>query len=140
MSSIEAEYHSMVLTMVELYWIRMLLKEICITILIAPCLWVDNIGVLSLLSNPVFHARTKHIEIDYHFIHEKVFNKDLVAHYISTSNQPSDIFTKGLTSARFMLLWDKLMVRSLPICLRGDVNQDIEDHALMQQNHTKILP
>jgi hypothetical protein len=88
----------------------------------------------------VFHARTKHIEIDYHFIREKVFNKDLVAYYISTSNQPLDIFTKGLTFARFMLLRDKLMVRSLPICLREDVNQDIEDHALMQQNHTKILP
>jgi hypothetical protein len=134
------EYRSMALTVAELYWICMLLKEIRITIFTAPCLWVDNIGALSLSSNPVFHARTKHIEIDYHFIREKVFNKDLVAYYISTSNQPLDIFIKGLTFARFMLLRDKLMVRSLPICLREDVNQDIEDHALMQQNHTKILP
>jgi hypothetical protein len=112
----------MALTVAELYWIHMLLKEIHITIFTAPCLWVDNIGALSLSSNPVFHARTKHIKIDYHFIRKKVFNKDLVAHYISTSNQPLDIFTKGLTFARFMLLRDKLMVRSLLICLREDVN------------------
>jgi transposase InsO family protein len=121
-SSTEAEYRSMALTVAELYWIRMLLKEVRLFLFSAPCLWVDNIGALSLSSNPVFHARTKHVEVDYHFIREKVFNKDLVAHYISTADQPSDIFTKGLTSARFLLLRDKLMVRSLPISLREDVN------------------
>jgi hypothetical protein len=87
-----------------------------------PCLWVDNIGALSLSSNPVFHARTKHIEVDYHFIREKIFNKDLFVRYISTHSQPSDIFTKGVSKARFLLLRDKLMVFSLPINLRGNVN------------------
>jgi len=112
----------MALTVPELYWSRMLLKEIHISIFLAPCLLVDYIGALSLSYNPVFHSRTKHIAVDYHFIRGKVFNKDLVTHYISTMDQSTDIFTKGLTSAHFLLLRDKLKVRSLPISLRGDVN------------------
>jgi hypothetical protein len=121
-SSTEAEYRSMALTVAEMYWIRMLFKELQIPLPLPPCLWVDNLGALSLSSNPVYHARTKHIEVDYHFIREKVFNKDIMAHYISTHHQPSDIFTKSMTKARFLLLRDKLMVFSIPINLRGHVN------------------
>jgi hypothetical protein len=124
-SSTEAEYRSMALTVTEMYWLRMLFKELHIPLLSTPCLWVDNIGALALSSNPVYHARTKHIEVDYHFIREKIFNKDIVARYISTHEQPSDIFTKGLSSARFSSLRVKLMVHPLPISLRGDVNQGI---------------
>ena len=120
-SSTEAEYRSMAHTVAELYWLRMLLKELHISLLTAPCIWVDNISVLALSSNPVFHARTKHIEMDYHFIREKIFNKDIQAKYISTSAQPSDIFTKGLSSSRFIFLRDKLMVHDLPISLKEAV-------------------
>jgi hypothetical protein len=58
----------------------------------------------------VFHARTKHIEVDYHFVREKVLNRDVLIKFISTSDQVADIFTKGLSSSRFMFLKDKLMV------------------------------
>lgn len=98
-SSTEAEYGSMAFSIAKIYWIRMLFKELRIPIFTMPCLWVDSIGALSLSSNLVFHARTKHIEVDYHFIKEKVFNKDIAAHYISSYNQPADIFTKGLSSS-----------------------------------------
>jgi histone deacetylase 1/2 len=120
-SSTKAEYRSMAHTVAELYWLRMLLKELHISLLTAPCIWVDNISALALSSNPVFHARTKHIEMDYHFIREKIFNKDIQAKYISTSAQPSDIFTKGLSSSRFIFLRDKLMVHDLPISLKEAV-------------------
>jgi hypothetical protein len=63
--------------------------------------------------------------VDYHFIREKIFNKDLFAHYIPTQLQPSDIFTKGLAKARFLLLRGKLMVVSLPVNLRGAVKDMI---------------
>jgi len=71
----------MALAVVEMYWIHMLFKELRVPLLYTPCLWIDNIGALSLLQSYIW---TKHIEMDYHFIREKVFNKDLHARYILT--------------------------------------------------------
>jgi hypothetical protein len=70
----------------------------------------------------VYYAHTKHIEVDYHFVREKVLNQDISIWFISTHDQISDIFTKGLSSARFLTLKSKLMVVAPPITLNGDVN------------------
>ncbi|KAF5459136.1 hypothetical protein F2P56_023116 [Juglans regia] len=67
-SSTEAEYRSIAIATVDLYWLRMLLKELAIQLPSTPTIWCDNIGAIALASNPVFHARTKHVEVDYHFI------------------------------------------------------------------------
>jgi hypothetical protein len=75
-SSTEAEYRSMALATTEMYWLRMLLKELQVPLPSPPTLWCDNSGALALASNPVFHARTKHIGVDFHFIREKVINRD----------------------------------------------------------------
>ena len=119
-SSTEAEHGSMAFAIAKLYWIRMPFKELSIPIFTTPCLWVDSIGALSLSSNLVFHARIKHIEVDYHFIREKVFNKDIAAHYISSYNQPADIFTKGLSSSRFFIFEDQADGSFPPHQLAGD--------------------
>jgi hypothetical protein len=119
-SSTEAEYHAMTITTAEISWLRMLLKELEIVLHSPPQLWCDNLGVIALASNPIYHAHTKHIEVDYHFIKEKILHKDLTTSYISTQDQCADIFTKGLTSARFLFLRDKLMVTP-PISLKGAV-------------------
>jgi len=66
-----------------------------------------------------------HIEVDYHFIREKILHKDIVANCISTEDQCADIFTKGLTSSRFLFLRDKLMVTAPPMRLRGTVKENI---------------
>ena len=100
-SSTIAEYRSMAIATADLYWLRMLFHDLRISLTSTSVLWCDNIGALAFASNPVFHIRTKHIEIDYHFIREKILNKDIHAKYISTVDQVVDIFTKGLTSARF---------------------------------------
>jgi hypothetical protein len=120
-SSTEAEYRSMALTTAELFWLRMLFQELRISLAVAPVLWCDNVSALALASNPVFHARTKHIEVDYHFIREKVLNRDILIKFISTGDQLADVFTKGLSSARFALLRSKLMVLPRPLSLRGNV-------------------
>ena len=86
----------------------------------------------------MFRACTKHIEVDYHFIRDKVFNKDIIARYISTHDQPSDIFTKGLSKARFILLRSKLMIASLPINLRGNVNSMISTLAASTKNGCQV--
>jgi hypothetical protein len=63
-----------------------------------------------LASNPVSHARTKHIKVDVHFIREKVTNRDIQLCYLSTLGQVADLFTKGLTIDRFFLLRDTLPI------------------------------
>jgi hypothetical protein len=119
-SSTEAEYRSLSITTVELFWIRMLLKDIRIYLAVLPILWCDNIGALALATNPIFHARTKHIEVDYHFVRENVLNRDILLKFISTHDQVADLFTKGLpSSAQFLALKSKLMVVSPPINLPG---------------------
>jgi hypothetical protein len=60
------------------------------------CLWCDNLGATYMTANPVFHTRTKHIEVDYHFIRERVAQKLLDIKIISSEDQIADGFTKSL--------------------------------------------
>ena len=60
------------------------------------CLRCDNLGATYLSANPIFHARTKYIEIDYHFVRERVAEKILDIKLISTKDQVTDGFTKTL--------------------------------------------
>jgi histone deacetylase 1/2 len=111
----------MALVTAEVYWLRMLFKELAIGLLHTPTIWCDNIGAIALASNPVFHARTKHVEIDYHFIREKVCNNDVKVQHVSTVDQIADVFTKGQTAQWFQYLTNKLMVCKNPINSRGGV-------------------
>lgn len=65
-----------------------------------------------LSANHIFHARTKHVEIDFHFVREKVSSGAFQVQYIPTKDQIADIMTKGLTSLRFQFLRDKLKVHA----------------------------
>ena len=76
-SSTEAEYNALENATAEVIWVKAMLKELGICHTQTPCLWCDNIGAIYLSTNPVFHARTKHIEIYYHFVRERVANKEL---------------------------------------------------------------
>ena len=122
-SSTEAEYRALASTAAELYWIRMLLRDLGIFLSTPPLMWCDNVSALAIASNPVFHARTKHIEVDYHFVREKVLRKDLMVKFISSNDQLADLFTKGLPSFRFHWLTSKLMWK-FPFRLRGDESSD----------------
>ena len=73
--------------------------------------------------NLVYHSRTKHIEIDIHFIRNKVLNKELSIQYISSADQAADIMTKPLSFIQFNYLRAKLNVHSCPLSLRGAVRE-----------------
>ena len=82
--------------MVEVMWIESLLDELGVEHPQTACLWCDNLGATYLSANPVFHARTKHIEIDYHFVRERVASKNLEIKFISSKDQIADGFTKAI--------------------------------------------
>ena len=59
-------------------------------------IYCDNLSSIQLARNPVFHARTKHIEVHYHYIREQVLAGDIDLVYVNTEEQMADIFTKAL--------------------------------------------
>ena len=112
-SSTESEYKAIADTVAELIWLRSLLQELGI-VYQSPTLWCDNLGATYLSANPVFHARTKHVEVDYHFVREQVAQGRLNVKFISTGDQIADVFTKPLSSQRFLELRSKLQVVPRP--------------------------
>jgi histone deacetylase 1/2 len=100
-SSTEAEYKSLANATAELVWMEGLLKELGVRLKTPPCLWCDNLGATYLSANPVFHARAKHIEIDFHFVRERVARKQLSIRFVSTRDQLADGFTKALGTRLF---------------------------------------
>lgn len=75
-------------------WIQSLLKELDIFQSRPPCLLCDNLGATYFSTNPIFHAQTKHIEVYFHFVRERVAQKAMKIRFISSQDQLAYIFTK----------------------------------------------
>jgi len=96
----------------EAAWLRQLLQELHAPLQCATLVYCDNISAVYMSSNPVQHQRTKHIEIDLHFVWERVAIGDLHVLHVPTSSQYANIFTKGLPSSIFTEFRSSLNVRS----------------------------
>lgn len=107
-SSTESEYRALADTTQELLWLRWLLSDMGAPQISATPLWCDNRSAIQIAHNDVFHERTKHIEIDCHFIRQHVMRKTVCLQFISTTDQPADIFTKAHLPRRFQDLVSKL--------------------------------
>jgi hypothetical protein len=99
-SSTESEYKALANATVEIMWIQTLLYELKILTPSIAKVWCDNTGAKYLSSNPVFHGRTKHIEMDYHFKRERVSRKLLEVDFVSTRDQVVDGFTNPLPACQ----------------------------------------
>ena len=107
-SSAEAEYRAMALATCELMWLKQLLQELKFCEASQMELICDNQAALHIASNPVFHERTKHIEIDCHFIREKILSGCIFTSHVKSSDQFADILTKSLRSSRIEYICNKL--------------------------------
>jgi len=136
-SSSEAEYRAMAQAASEITWLVRLLDELGVSNLTPVKLSCDNQSALHIAKNPVFHERTKHIEIDCHFTCDKVLEGLLQLHYLPTTSQIADVLTKVLPGPQFQQLLSKLgMVNTLdPSSLRGGVEHD---HLGAEHDHLSV--
>jgi hypothetical protein len=99
--SAEVEYHAVANGMTEATWLRQLLHELQTPPSRCTLVYCDNISVVYIFINPVQHQRTKHVEIDLHFVRENIAIGQVCVLHVSTTSQFTDIFTKGLPYSVF---------------------------------------
>eukprot|EP00253_Pinus_taeda_P028262 PITA_28262 len=104
LSSAEAEYRGAVEASKEALWLRQILSEFGFEQQHPTTLWCDNQSAIQLCKDPVQHQRSKHIELNMHFIRKLIHDHVLEVQYCSTDDQVADIFTKALTEAKFTKL------------------------------------
>ncbi|PKU84619.1 Retrovirus-related Pol polyprotein from transposon TNT 1-94 [Dendrobium catenatum] len=112
-SSTEAEYRSLSSATSDVIWLRRLLSDFQLTPTVPTPLYCDNTSAMAIAHNPVFHARTKHIEIDYQFIRNHINSGAITLHHVHSEDHPADLFTKPLTHSRFQALRDKLSIQPI---------------------------
>ncbi|XP_058216611.1 uncharacterized protein LOC131327459 [Rhododendron vialii] len=103
------------------------IKDLGVQLTAPPILWCDNNSAFSLATNLVFHARTKHVEVDFHFVQEKIALKQFSIRHVPSMFQIANILTKPLTVARFLLLRDKLKLSQVPASVCGGLLTDKEN-------------
>ena len=107
-SSAEAEYRALASLTSEIIWIVKILEDLqCVNILPVD-MHCDSNSAIKIAANPVFHERTKHLEIDLHFVREKILNGVVRTLKVDSANQIADIFTKGLDILQHHSLVEKL--------------------------------
>ncbi|WVY99969.1 hypothetical protein V8G54_026039 [Vigna mungo] len=107
-SSAEAEFRAMAQGICELLWLKIILEDLRIKWEEPMKLYCDNKSAISIAHNPVQHDRTKHIEVDRHFIKEKLDSGLICTPYVSSQDQIADILTKGLGCHNFEKIVSKL--------------------------------
>ncbi|GJR29529.1 ribonuclease H-like domain-containing protein [Tanacetum coccineum] len=122
-SSAEAEYRGVANVVAETAWIRNLLRELHSPLLTATLVYCDNVSAVYMSANPVQHQRTKHIEIDIHFVRDMVKAGHVRVLHVPSRFQYADIFTKGLPSALFEDFRSSLSVRPPPAPTAGRISQ-----------------
>jgi hypothetical protein len=113
LSSAEAEFRGMAKGLCELLWLKRLLMEIGYAPSCEMNLFCDNKAAIDISHNPVQHDRTKHVEVDRHFIKQNLVNKTIRFPFVKSEDQLADVLTKAVCSRIFYNSLDKLGMRDL---------------------------
>jgi hypothetical protein len=107
-STAEAEYRAMAHGVSEGLWLRRLLLELGLFEDKPIMLYCDNKAAINIANNPVQHDKTKHVEIDRHFIKDKIDEGIVCMPFVGTKEQIADVFTKGLSITDFFSVIDNM--------------------------------
>ncbi|MCO5563290.1 hypothetical protein L7F22_016929 [Adiantum nelumboides] len=128
LSSTEVEYRGAAVAACEVAWLELLLGDLGIQVQRPVVIHYDNLSSIQLAQNLVFHAKTKHIEVHYHFIRERVLDGSINLTYVRTDEQVVDIFTKALGVEKLQQFRAMLGVQELMLSLRGSVEISSSTH------------
>jgi hypothetical protein len=129
LSSTKAKYRGAAMVACEVAWFRKLLGDLGLHVDRQVVIYCDNLSSIQLAKNPVFHARTKHIEVRHHFIREKVLASKIDLIYVSTEDQVVDIFTKVLGAKKHRRFRSMLRVMESELSLRRSVEMSSSTRA-----------
>ena len=113
LSSAEAEYRAMTWACCELTWLRWLLRDLGLLHHEPALLYCDNKVALHIATNPVFHERTRHIEMDCYYIRDKIQDGSVITRHVNSEHQLAYIFTKPLGKENFVPMIYKLGVQDI---------------------------
>jgi len=121
LSSTEAKYRGVAIVACEAVWLQKLLLNLGQSVDAPFVIYCDNISSILLVNNPIYHAKTKHIEVHYHFIRKKILAKEIDLIHVSTEDQVADIFTKVLGTNKLRKFKKMFGVLEVDLSLRGNV-------------------
>ncbi|XP_069152937.1 uncharacterized mitochondrial protein AtMg00810-like [Solanum lycopersicum] len=112
-SSAEAEFRSMATTVAEIVWLKGLFSELGMEIKVPVKVFCDNKAAIQIAAHPIFHERTKHFDIDCHFVREKILEGLIQTQHLGTRDQQADILTKGLCKPQHEEMINKLGMKNV---------------------------
>jgi len=121
LSSTKVEYRGAVIAACEIVWLQKLLLDLGQSMDAHVVIYYDNISSILLANNSIYHAKTKHIEVHYHFIREKVLAREINLIHVNTEDQIANIFTKALGINKLRKFRKMFGVLEVHLSLRGNV-------------------
>jgi hypothetical protein len=112
LSTVEVDYIAATTCCTQVLWMKQTLTDIQVEYDQPIPIYCDNTSAISISKNPMMHSNTKNIPIKYHFLRERVAEKNIIVEYVGTKDQVAGIFTKLLTWEAFEYLRQRLRVIS----------------------------